>query len=244
VEQQRVNELLEEKQQQLAEKKDAVNEAKFTWDSHAEAAQVCLGRMNASQLQEALHRVEPKPSTACCKLAHFVVQVVWPETDQRLSEALEHEGAWDTLLKWVTETEVISPLFVMEQSQRQATSALMKRALTDLSEGVTQENVKTLNTTPEPVRDVGQLFEDALRAWCRAVMGLCGWNGLNQFREDLRAWEALELELVEIEAKAQEVATSLLEHEYEIATNSDPFNPPEEGASVSEKATAPESGES
>jgi len=220
---------------EFEEKRKALDEGKEIWTENTEAAQVCLGRLDRDKIVKALHRSDPKPSTACCKLARFVVRVAWPETpDIRATEALSQCGCLDLLKQWLTAEEGASPLFNMEPQQRQVTAGLMKRALADLTDGSAGDSSKTTEKaivikTPPPVDDEGQLLEDALRVWCQAVLGLCGWAAITQYRDDLASVSGMEEELLAREARAEEVKSAVVQLEYALKVNSDPYDPtPEE----------------
>jgi len=229
---------LESLEATLEAKAEGIKESQQFWASHTEAARECLGRLKQQALQEVMHRAEPKPTVACCKLARFVARVAWPDTEQTATEALGQDGALQLLCTWVTEEECASPLFTMEPPQRQAIGVLMRRAMSDMSDG--QDSTKASTTAapaavPPPSDDPAQQLDDALRAWCRAVLTLSGWTSVNQYREDLKSLAELQEKVITMEAKAAEVAVSVITHEVSIKTNSDPYDPDVEPAAAAEQ---------
>ena len=87
----------------------------------------------------------------------------------------------------------MSPLIAMDKVMRTDVANLMRRALSngpDLTEDKVSKVTESKMTSgvaqvvPTESDDPGIRLEDALRCWCKAVLGVCMWAALDKFRDD------------------------------------------------------------
>lgn len=115
----------------------------------------------------------------------------------------------------------------MDKAKRAEVAGLARRAVTSLATEtqLSDDQLLTPMVTPAAESSPEGQLENALRAWCRAVICLCSWGNIDGYKQSQQSLQSVCDDHAAAEAKAAEVTSAVLTLDQTIKANSDPHDP-------------------